>query len=257
MSKIRAWFKRERREENIVCGREAVKAELKRLRLADLLNNEEVMLQAANQLSFLTGDDLLASVGYGETSALQAVSRIQSVLPKSEALPEIPLPENAQPITKRTGPGHEVIVENVDTILTKMARCCMPVPGDEIIGYITVGSGVSVHRRDCLNFAHLSAVHPERIVKCTWNSCAMQAASKTYWVHIVIEAWDRSGLVGDLLACLTEIRVNVKSCQALTSGEKAKVKLSVEVTGNKQLEEALKRLRGVKGVFSAIRSRNR
>lgn len=257
LSKIRAWFKRERREENIVCGREAVKAELKRLRLADLLNNEEVMLQAANQLSFLTGDDLLASVGYGETSALQAVSRIQSVLPKQEALPEIPLPENAQQVTKRTGPGHEVIVENVDTILTKMARCCMPVPGDEIIGYITVGSGVSVHRRDCLNFAHLAAIHPERIVKCAWNSCAMQAASKTYWVHIVIEAWDRSGLVGDLLACLTEIRVNVKSCQALTSGEKAKVKLSVEVTGNKQLEEALKRLRGVKGVFSAVRSRNR
>ncbi|MGM9999559.1 MAG: RelA/SpoT family protein [Candidatus Bruticola sp.] len=256
LSKIRGWFKRERREENIICGREAVKAELKRLRLEELLNNEEIMLKAAQQLSFLSGDDLLASVGYGETSALQAVSRLQNALPKTETLPEIPLPDSSQTEVKRSGSGREVIVENVDTILTKMARCCMPVPGDEIIGYITVGSGVSVHRSDCLNFAHLSEVHPERIVKCAWNTSSVQT-SKTYWVHIVIEAWDRSGLVGELLACLSDIRVSVKSCQALTAGDKAKVKLSVEVTGNKQLEEALKRLRSVKSVFSAVRSKNR
>ncbi|MGM9992417.1 MAG: RelA/SpoT family protein [Candidatus Bruticola sp.] len=256
LSKIRGWFKRERREENIICGREAVKAELKRLRLEDLLNNEEIMLKAAQQLSFVSGDDLLASIGYGETSVLQAVSRLQNALPKTEVAPEIPLPENSQAAAKRSGSGREVIVENIDTLLTKMARCCMPVPGDDIIGYITVGSGVSVHRADCVNFAHLSKVHPERVVQCAWNTSSVQA-SKTYWVHIVIEAWDRSGLVGEVLACLSDIRISVKSCQALTVGDKAKIKLSVEVTGNKQLEEALKRLGGVKSVFSAVRSKNR
>ena len=253
LSKIRAWFKRERREENIGRGREALKAELKRLKLEELGADEELMLKAAQQLSFVSADDLLASIGYGETSPLQAVSRLQSLRPRPEV--EVQVPEVAAP-PRRSTPGREVIVQGIDTILTKTARCCTPVPGDEIVGYVTVGSGVSVHRQECSNFQHLAEQHPERVVNCQWNVHNTNQP-KTYAVQLVVEAWDRHGLVADLLSALADIRLPVKSCQATSFGEQARVKITAEVTGNKQLDEGLKRLRGVRSVLQASRDKGK
>ncbi len=270
LAKIRNWFKKERRDENIVRGRDSLKAELKRLRLEELMGDDGLMLKAAQQLSFLNADDLLASIGYGETSALQAVSRLQSLRPKEETpapLPPLPDEAAAAPAKNKSG-GREILVENLDTVLTKMARCCTPVPGDAIIGYITVGSGVSVHRKNCVNFQHLTRNQPERIVQCTWNITEKQlnesqdgdkhaknkqATRKTWWAYIEVGAWDRPGLVSDLLSQLNDLRIPVKSCQANTTADRARIKISVEVTGNKQLNEALKRLGGVKSVYQAER----
>lgn len=258
LCKIRAWFKRERRDENIVRGRESVRAELKRLRQEELLNNEELLLKAAGQLSFVSVDDLMASVGYGETSPQQAVSRLQSLLPKGEVLPPSFSADGSELVKRRKSSGREIIVEGFDTILTKMSHCCAPVPGDDIVGYITMGKGVSVHRRDCSGFAHLAKTHPERVIECHWNAEQAAAGSNSaYAVQVVVEATDRSGLVGDLLSGLGDIRIPVRSCQALTSGSFAKVTLTVEVSGRKQLEDALKRLRGVRSVSGASRLRNR
>ncbi|MBQ7529477.1 bifunctional (p)ppGpp synthetase/guanosine-3',5'-bis(diphosphate) 3'-pyrophosphohydrolase [bacterium] len=257
ISKIRAWFKKERRDENILRGREAFKSEAKRLRLVDLSTNEELLLKVAQHLSFLSIDDLMASIGYGENTAAQILGRMQNMLPKT--LPEPEVEENTSLPTssadlKQAGSKREIIIQGIDTMLTKMAQCCTPVPGDKIIGYVTIGKGVSIHRSDCINLADLQRLHPERIVQCQWNK-RVNVASNTYTVQLNVDAWDRNGLVADLLSCLKDIKVKVKSCQANTIRDKARVKLTIEVTNSLQMEESLKALRGVRSVSSATRAK--
>ncbi|MBQ7501375.1 bifunctional (p)ppGpp synthetase/guanosine-3',5'-bis(diphosphate) 3'-pyrophosphohydrolase [bacterium] len=261
LSKIRAWFKKECREENLQRGREALKAELKRLHAEELFNNEEAMLKAANQLSFVTVDDMLAGIGYGEYSAVQIAGRLQGLAAKPQAAPRVSElfpssePEPAAPAVRKSKPGREIAVEGMDTILTKLAHCCTPVPGDSIIGYITIGSGVSVHRSDCSNLLNLKAKNPGRIVNCSWNK--QESSEGRYTVQAAVEAWDRSGLMADLLSCLGDLRIKVKSCQGFSSGNRAQVKITIEVTGSEEMETALKALRGVRSVIFARRVKSK
>lgn len=259
LSKIRAWFKKECREENLQRGREALKAELKRLHSEELFNNEDAMLKAANQLSFVTVDDMLAGIGYGEYSALQVAGRLQGLAAKPQAAPKVselfPSSEAPAPEVRRSKPGREIVVEGMDTILTKLAHCCTPVPGDNIIGYITIGSGVSVHRADCSNLLNLKEKNPGRVVNCRWNKAG--ASENRYSVQITVEAWDRSGLMADMLACLGDLRIKVKSCQGFSGGNRAQVKITAEVSGSEEMEAALKALRGIRTVISAKRVKSR
>ena len=259
LSKIRAWFKKECREENLVRGRETLKAELRKNRMEELFNNEELMLKTANNMSFVGIDDLLASIGYGEYSALQVAGRLQNLAAKNvlnQQTAEIfPNSEEEIPAKKSAKPGREIIVEGMDTILTKLAHCCTPVPGDSIVGYITIGKGISVHRSGCQNLAGLQKSHPERLVKCQWNKASARASA--YSVHIIVEAWDRSGLMADLLSCLGDVKIKVKSCQAFSAGDRAQVKMSIEVSDGEQMEMAVRCLRSVRNVISASRIKSR
>lgn len=252
-AKIRAWLKKERREENILRGREALRAEAKRLRQDDFFSDDEIMQQVAESLSFVNFDDLLASIGYGETSVQRVVSRVQNIR-QPEELPTIADLSQTSKNERRTGPGHEIIVKNMDSILTKLARCCSPVPGDDITGYISLGKGVSVHRSDCTNMAALGKLHPERIIEVEWNQQQFENDSR-YSVGLEVEAWDRQGLVSDILILLNDMKVSVKGCQAWSSADRAQLKIIAEVSSRKQMEEVMGKLRRVKSVASVTRSR--
>lgn len=250
--KIRAWFKKERREENIVRGRDMLRRELARTHQEEVGANETLMQQVANGLNFVSVDDLLASIGYGETTPNQVLGRLNSLRAASApALAEVP----ALPVrtTKHAGPGRNIIVKGMDSILTKFARCCAPVPGDTIIGYVSVGKGVSVHRLDCTNMGSLAERHPERVIEVQWNEDLTE--SGRYQVQLAVSAWDRSGLVSDVAAALNDMHIPVKGCQAWTSKEQAGISLLLEVADKRQMEDTIGRLRQIKGVFAVGRAR--
>ena len=249
-SKIRSWFKRERREENIARGREMLRKEALRNHREELGSDEELLAKAAELLKFSTADDLLAAVGYGETSIASLWGRLMSLSPdKQEAAAE--LPAAVPPAPKRSNSGRDVYIEGLDNILTKMAHCCNPAPGDAIVGYISMGKGLSVHRSNCRTLSRLRQEHPERVVKAHWTGD--QSKNAHYIITLTVTAHDRSNLVGDVLSVLNEVRAAVRSCAAWSEDGAASVNLSVEVTDTKQIEEISAKLRRVKSVISVER----
>ncbi len=247
LSKIRNWFKKERREENIARGKDMLKREAARLRReADI--TDEMLMKVAESLTFQSVDDLLASVGYSETTPAQIFGRIQSLKPPA---PLEPVAASKQ--VKRTGPRREIVVSGSDNMLTKLARCCSPVPGDDIIGYISIGKGVSVHRRDCINMRNLESEHPERVIETIWNIDETQPQAQKHNAGFCVKAYDRSGLVADLLQVLNDMRVPVRSCSAKSQDGEADVRLEAEVFGKRQTEEIITKLKRVKNVYEVSR----
>lgn len=253
LAKIRAWFKKERREENIVRGKEMLRRELVRSKWESLLGDDELMGQVATALSFVTVDDLIASVGYGETSPAQITGRAQSL--KAASAPQVTIatmvPLEAKTIHTK-GNKQQIVVKGMSSILTKLARCCAPVPGDEISGYISVGSGVSVHRTDCSNMANLVARHPERIIEVAWNTDSADEAAH-YLVNIEVCAWDRAGLVSDVMSVLNDSRVPVKACKAWAENDHGFINLGIEVAGREHMEEIVRKIKKVKNVSGVRR----
>ncbi len=250
LSKIRSWFKRECREENIVRGREQLRREFIRNHTDDLSGDEELMKQVAELLKFSTVDDLLASIGYGETSIAQVMGRIRLLRQEAEPEPEVPaVPVQTQ--IRRTGAGRDVIVEGLDNLLTKMAHCCNPAPGDDIVGYISLGKGLTVHRRSCPNAQRLKQEHPQRLVEASW--AGGDRSDARYAVCITVTARDRSNLVGDLISVVNEARLGLRSCQAWVNDGQATAELLLEVSGSAQIEEICGKLRRVKSVSKVSR----
>ncbi|MEW6279585.1 MAG: bifunctional (p)ppGpp synthetase/guanosine-3',5'-bis(diphosphate) 3'-pyrophosphohydrolase, partial [Candidatus Eremiobacterota bacterium] len=247
-NKIRAWFKRERRDDNIVRGRDMLRRELARNRMDHVLSDTALMTRVADRLNFVNPEDLLASLGYGETTLPQILGRLRDELPKeisNEILPTLP----RRP-SKKKRQGQAIRVKGIDNILVKFSRCCAPVPGDAVTGYITLGKGVSVHRRDCPNFKSLTEKSPERIIEVDWDS---PSEEPIYQVDVEIDAWDRSGLLSDVMGVVNDARVTARSCKAWARRDRAVMKISLEIIHRKQLEELMKKLRKIKDVISVDR----
>jgi guanosine-3',5'-bis(diphosphate) 3'-pyrophosphohydrolase len=237
--KIRQWFKKQERADNISRGRDLVEKELRRLGVA-LSQVEDQILQV---FKYEELDGFLEAVGYGGISTHHMILRLAPILQPME---EAPAPPSG------AGPPPAVITPSVRVLgtgdlLTRTARCCNPVPGDDIIGYVTRGEGVTVHRRDCHNILHV--VEKERLVEVEWGR-----RGQFYPVAVHIEAWDRVGLLRDVSALVGEEKVNMAGLRAQEHGDGTlSVFVTLETTGIEQLARLLSSLASVRGVISVSR----
>jgi GTP diphosphokinase / guanosine-3',5'-bis(diphosphate) 3'-diphosphatase len=241
--RIRKWFKSQRREENVVKGRDLLDKELQRMHrvnLADLPDPK--LLEISNLHKFNTVDDFLAAIGYGDLSPHAVVMRMALTTDAAGAnLRSIPLIPNVQPTPR-------VLVRGEKGVLTKIAPCCQPVPGDAIAGYTTRGRGVTVHRADCINA--VNAQDRARVVPVDWDA----EATHLYPVDIKIEAWDRQGLLRDIATVVAENRVNMSALEVHVYDDKtAVVSATVEIDSLAQLSRVMEKLEGVKDVHTVAR----
>ncbi|MCE1248002.1 MAG: bifunctional (p)ppGpp synthetase/guanosine-3',5'-bis(diphosphate) 3'-pyrophosphohydrolase [Firmicutes bacterium] len=249
-NKIRQWFKKERREENLVRGREIVERELKRNRLDISLNNADVFGKIARKYNFNTVDDLFASVGYGETSAITIAHRATEMLaPEKPLIPE-PAPEPPKKVKRKRKSKSPVQAEGIETLMVKFAKCCAPVRGDDIIGYITIGKGMSVHRKGCTSFASI-AKNKDRIINVFWNEDEQETL---FTVQLELEGLDRTGLLSEIMNKVNERKIHANSAFAWSKGAMAVIKISIDVKSKSELEELTVALHGLKGVVRVTRT---
>jgi GTP pyrophosphokinase len=249
-NKIRAWFKRERRDENIAEGRSELEKEFRRngIILSETQYPDFVMGVAKRQ-HFNTTEEFLASIGYGGIVLSKIIPRIKDDYLKTMKPQSIQIPEN---ITQRHTIGG-VIVEGIDNCLVKMARCCNPVPGDKITGFITRGFGVSIHKLDCPNVAQNINLEENagRWVNVSWA----QNVSKAFKASLQIVSADRYGLLADVSAALASMHVMIHSVNAreLKNGNAA-INLTVDVTSIEHLQNVISRLNKISSVLEVSRS---
>jgi GTP diphosphokinase / guanosine-3',5'-bis(diphosphate) 3'-diphosphatase len=241
--RIRKWFKSQRREENVAKGRDLLDKELHRMHrvsLADL--PEPKLFEIASVHKFNSVDDFLAAIGYGDLSPHAVVMRMALNL-------EVPGGDlRTIPLIPQVQPTPRVLVRGEKGILTTIATCCQPVPGDAIVGYTTRGKGVTVHRADCINA--VNAQDSARVVPVDWES----DATHLYPVAIKIEAFDRQGLMRDIATVVAENRVNMSALEVHVYDDKtAVVSATVEIDSLAQLSRLMEKLEGVKDVHTVAR----
>ncbi|SHF63273.1 GTP pyrophosphokinase [Modicisalibacter ilicicola DSM 19980] len=246
-SKIQAWFKHQARDQNLEEGRALFEKEFKRLGV------EGVDLPAlAKAVNYKTPDDMYAAIGAGDLRIGQVLHQAQQLFGDSDDTEQLDrlLTKPKPPSNKDDG----ITVLGVGNLKTAMANCCHPVPGDQIIGYITQGRGVTVHRQDCPNILQLRSEEPGRIVDVEWGS---QAHSR-YPVDIEIEAWDRSGLLRDVIQVLSHDRTNVLAINTLTnkSDNLARLKITLEVESLESLGRIFSRIQQLPNVVDIKRLRD-
>jgi GTP diphosphokinase / guanosine-3',5'-bis(diphosphate) 3'-diphosphatase len=245
-NKIRQWFKKERREDNILRGKEILEKELKRHRIEHVLSKDDILLKVTQKLNFVEIDDLFASLGYGESTLPQILTKIRDEMPRE--VEEVLVPK--RPISKKERQSQGIKVKGIDNVLIRFSKCCSPVPGDDIMGYITLGKGISIHRRNCPNMPALS-LQTERVVEVAWD---YGQKNLKYPVDMEIEAWDRMGLLADIMNIVNEIRVPATSCNAKVRKSKAIVHLCMELADKSQLDEVIKKLSRIKDVIAVGRA---
>ena len=261
-SKIRQWFKREKRDENIVNGRQSFESELKRtgVSLKELLADENVP-NVLKKLSFNSVDDMYAAIGYGGVTALKVIGRlredIQRILHQHQAERQAEVPVQGQPevmrpaVPQRKG-EHGIIVEGLSNCLVKFSKCCSPVPGDDIVGFITRGYGVSVHRADCPNVLRSrdNPAEAGRWIRVSWAD----KTSESYHTVLQIVAKDRISLIVDVSTVLSATKTRVLSLNARSTPDGfALLDLGIEVNGRDQLKTVMNRLEQIQGVMKVTR----
>lgn len=256
-NKINQWFKKERREENIIRGKESIDRELKKNRLThnQLFKNEwiEIILKKYN---FQSLDDIYAAIGYGGITASKVVITLRDEYKKTIKPEEIGNDTEELRGTSRKKPdkdyGNEgIIVKDIDNCLVRISRCCNPLPGDSIVGYITRGRGVSVHRTDCKNITS-EENHDERLIDVSWAS----GKKVLYVATLLAKGSDRPYLLMEVINKIGELKMSLKVINArVTKENKAIMNLSVEITDTEQLDVLIKNLRKIDGILEVIRSK--
>ena len=262
-SKIRQWFKREKRDENIVNGRQSFESELKRtgVSLKELLADENVP-NVLKKLSFNSVDDMYAAIGYGGVTALKVIGRlredIQRILHQHQADRQAEVPVAGQPevmrpaVPQRSKGEHGIIVEGLSNCLVKFSKCCSPVPGDDIVGFITRGYGVSVHRADCPNVLRSrdNPAEAGRWIRVSWAD----KTSESYHTMLQIVAKDRISLIVDVSTVLSATKTRVLSLNARSTPDGfGLLDLGIEVSDRDQLKTVMNRLEQIQGVMKVTR----
>ncbi|WP_153396403.1 RelA/SpoT family protein [Ornithinicoccus halotolerans] len=249
-NKIRQWFSKERREEAIESGKDQIARVLRKQNhpLQRLMSHETLTAVAA-ELRYQSIDGLFAAVGENHVSADHVVKQLVATLGGEEGatedLAEATLPRQGRATT--TDPG--VTVVDADDVWVKLARCCTPVPGDPIMGFVTTGKGVSVHRTDCTNAEELRR-HPERIIDVAWSP----TESSVFLVQMQVEALDRHGLLSDVTRALTDQKVNILSASVQTSRDRVALsKFTFEMADPSHLDSVQRAVRRVSGVLDVYR----
>ncbi|MEU7176680.1 MULTISPECIES: RelA/SpoT family protein [Streptomyces] len=251
-NKIRGWFSKERRDEAIEQGKDAIARAMRKqnLPIQRILTGDS-LVTLAHEMRYPDISSLYAAIGEGHVAAQGVVQKlVQALGGQDEATEDIAESTPIRPRSKRRSsadPG--VVVKGVDDVWVKLARCCTPVPGDPIIGFVTRGSGVSVHRADCVNVDSLSK-QPERILEVEWAP----TQSSVFLVAIQVEALDRSRLLSDVTRVLSDQHVNILSAAVQTSRDRvATSRFTFEMGDPKHLGHVLKAVRGVEGVYDVYR----
>ena len=249
-AKIKHWFTQERKEHATEDGKEALVKALRRqgLPIQSLLNSE-TLLQIVGEQKLSDTNALYTAIGQGQISTTNVIERIKQLrgLTGDPDTEEITLPQTPRGLKGPRRSGQGVLVKGSPDVLTKMARCCTPVPGDEIIGFITRGEGVSVHRGDCKNVESLT---PQRVVEVSWAD----DSRGVFMVQIQIEALDRSGLLSDVTRVLSENHVNILSAAVSTGRDRVALSRFVfEMADPSHLDHLLNQVRKIEAVYEVSR----
>jgi len=236
-SKIRAWFKKQDRDQNISHGKVILEKELHRLGIADVDYD-----RLAVTFEYKNNEDLYAALGCGDLSLKKIINVLSEVDKDKDAL----LEANVAPSSKQD--ANAVTVVGLKGILTVSARCCNPAPGDEIVGYITRGRGATIHRRDCPNVMRLSQHDKERIVQVSWGQ-----PKKTFSVAVEIRAYDRQGLMGDIYTVISNEGVNISDIDLKVTHNMGTFRLVLEIGDISQLSKVLSRIENLPNVLEAHR----
>ena len=260
-TKIKQWYKKERREENVIRGREMLEDELKHNDLSlDEVLDEEIMAPILKRLSFNAVEDLYAAIGYGGVTVSRVVNRLRDEVKNISAERKTAIDkmnqaaERREEKAKKEGKAvHGILVEGLDNCLIKFSRCCTPVPGDDIIGFITRGQGVSIHRKDCKNYQQRlrQPEQEQRWIKVSWAS----EITDSYVTTLTIASKDRSGLVMDIATVLNTLNAKVRtlSSRAIGSGLALTV-VTLEVKNAGELRYITNKLSSVNGVSGVTRN---
>ncbi|NMA65755.1 MAG: bifunctional (p)ppGpp synthetase/guanosine-3',5'-bis(diphosphate) 3'-pyrophosphohydrolase, partial [Clostridiaceae bacterium] len=260
-NKINQWFKKEKREENVEQGKSMFEKEVKRTRIAinQLLKSEfvEVLFRKYN---FNNMDDVYAAIALGAITANRVVSRLREEyrksLPQEEQtnmlLKQIEKESSKKKVKERNDSG--IIVKGIDNCLVRLSRCCNPVPGDEIIGYITRGRGVSVHRRDCSNMKHNIIDGDARLIEVYWYKNVSPNIS--YLAEITMKALDRQGLIIEITSAIGESRIPLRAINARpTKDLNVSMHMTLEINNTEQLDRIISKLSKIKGVIEISRNK--
>jgi len=241
-AKVKQWFKQKDYEQNVVSGRQLIERELHRL---NILNQD---LQAlTKRFGYNKLEDFLAAVGGGDLNTAQIVGRLQQPAPTAE--PRLkPMPGKEEAASNQAG----IQIQGIGQLMSALAQCCRPVPPDSIMGYITRGRGITIHRRDCANLLRLEQEAPARVVPVDWGQ---RAWAQTYPATIRVEAYDRHGLLRDITTVLAEQKVNVMGANTDTDPETgiATMDLRIQITDISQLSHVLNRISRLPHIMSARR----
>ncbi|MCI8272915.1 MAG: bifunctional (p)ppGpp synthetase/guanosine-3',5'-bis(diphosphate) 3'-pyrophosphohydrolase [Clostridia bacterium] len=256
-NKITSWHKKERKTENIEKGKESIEREIKRIKIdyTDLFRNEYIdpMLE---RYKFKALEEMYAAIGFGAITATKVIARMLIEYRKEhkdkEAKIEEKIEELAQSKEKTIKPSNTgIVVKGIDNCLVKLSKCCNPLPGDEIIGYITKGRGVSVHRKDCVNINDLLK-EENRIIEVKWYD----QEKVSYMVEIIVSANDRNGLLGDMLYKINEFKARILTVNAKASKEKiVTTEIALEVDSLESLNKIMRELKKVDSVYDVKRKK--
>ncbi len=253
-NKIRQWYKKEKREENLAKGRDLLERESKRLGYdPKVLLKTDRLREVANRMNIAADDNLVAAVGYGGVTIHGVMTKLIELY-KKETKSETPqdisqMLAELKPRSPKSKSGHGVLVKGESGLMVRLAKCCNPVPGDVIVGYITRGRGVSVHRADCTNVLNNKEEY-ERMIEVMWDV----ARDALYKVTIQVNAADRPGVLTDIMMVASESKVNISAVNARTEKNKtATVTVSLEISTKEQLEYIMSKMRRVKNVYSVSR----
>ncbi len=255
-NKINSWFKKEKKTENIEKGKQSIDKELKRLGLShDKLFKTDYITPMLNRYKYKDIDEMYAAVGFGANSAGKIIARMLIEYRKDHKEEEIEekLEELSKEKSERKAKpsSNGIIVKGIDNCLVKLSKCCNPLPGDEIIGYITKGRGVSVHRKDCVNVKDLLK-EENRIIDVSW----VEEKQASYNVDIEISANDRSGLLADITQALSSAKANIVGINAKTGKDRiAIIELTLETKSIDELNSILKAIRKVDSVYEVTRKK--
>ncbi len=257
-NKINQWFKKINREENLAKGRELLEKGLKSLSIPlYFLEDKEFIQSLLRKYGFNNEEDMYAGIGYGSVNATRFMSRLKAECKKKLMETEPQSAETLLPMGLRTTekPNHSgVVVEGIDNCLTRLSHCCNPVPGDKIVGYVTRGRGVAIHRADCINMIHAQENLDElnRFIAVRWADETDHAFQTT----ICVTAGDRANLLLDMMTAISEMKTRVSHVNARAGKNNlAMIEMTLEVTDTDQLNQATRRLNQIEGVLSVVRRR--
>jgi GTP diphosphokinase / guanosine-3',5'-bis(diphosphate) 3'-diphosphatase len=253
-TKIKQWFKKERREENIIKGKEMLERDVKRMNVpTQIALNPKTLHSIAKVMSLQSEEDLYATIGYGGITLAQVLPKIREYIKKEIPAEELeklmPTAQKKEPAKKKPEKSSGVSVKGIDNIMVRFSKCCNPVPGDDIIGYITRGRGVSVHRKDCPSLSE-SPERDERVIDVEWDV----QTQIDFQAEIQINAVDRKGLLRELTQILTDLKVTVNSLNARTNKDHtAMINLVIETKDIGFLDSLMQKFRHMEGVYEVFR----
>lgn len=250
-SKIKAWFSKERKEEAIEAGQESIARQMRKagLPIQKILGGH-ALLELAHELRYEDIETMYEAVGNGHISAHSIIEKLTLLISTVDAHPENDLTPLVHTVKRERKSVTGIDVEGSGDVLVKLARCCAPVPGDEITGFITRGSGVSVHRADCINITDLKIHQGDRMVGVKWNL----SAKSTFLVNIQVEALDRARLLSDVTKSLSDQHVNILSASVVTNKDQTAIcKFSFEMADASHLDAVLAAVKSIEGVYDVDR----